>query len=81
MIVLAIVSGLIIAVLVAALFVVKAGSKKAVDAAVNNFAKEMQLKLLEAAAQQKAEAVKESAAVVSAIPTLSDKQLEEKLNK
>lgn len=81
MIALAVVAGVVIVALVVALFVMKAKAKRAVDDAMNNFAKEMQLKLLEAAAKKKTILEDRSRASVNAIPSLSDKQLEEKLNK
>lgn len=81
MIALAVGAGVVIVALVVALFVMKAKAKRAVDDAMNNFAKEMQLKLLEAAAKKKTILEDRSRASVNAIPSLSDKQLEEKLNK
>ena len=81
MIALAVVAGVVIVALVVALFVMKAKAKRAVDDAMTNFAKEMQLKLLEAAAKKKTILEDRSRASVNAIPSLSDKQLEEKLNK
>jgi hypothetical protein len=81
MMVLAIVLGVACVALCVAVFVVKAGAKKAAEAAMDAYARDVHEKLIEAAEKKRAVLEKRSVNEMKAIYAVDDKELEEKLNK